>query len=428
MADKFDCIIVGGGLAGSTAGYILAKAGLEVLIVERGNFSGAKNMTGGRIYAHSLEKIFPGFAQTAPVERKVTKERVTFMTSESAVTLDFQSERLGQQAKDSYVVLRSNFDRWLADQAEEAGAMVAAGILVDELLVRDGKVVGIKAGDDEMEADVVILADGVNSLLAQQIGLSKEIDPHHVAVGAKEIIELPRSVIEDRFNLSGDEGLAWLFAGACSGGMVGGGFLYTNKESVSLGLVCGLGSMGKSEYTIPELLENFKQHPAVKPLIKGGKIIEYSGHLVPEGGYPMIPKICADGVLVVGDAAGLVINTGYMVRGMDLAVASAEMAALAVIEAKAKNDFSENGLSGYRKRLDESFVMKDMKLYKDFPAFMENPRIFNEYPELAAGLCADLFVIDGQPNKPIKNKMFSALKKVGLFTLAKDAWKGVKAL
>lgn len=428
MADKFDCIIVGGGVAGSTAGYMLARVGLEVLIVERGNFSGAKNMTGGRLYSHSLESIFPDFAQSAPVERKVTREKVSFMTQDSAVTMDFQSDRLGFQSKDSYVVLRSQFDRWLADQAEEAGAMVASGILVDELLVRDGRVVGIKAGEDEMEADVVILADGVNSLLAQQIGMRNEIDPHHVAVGAKEVIELPPSVIEDRFNLNGDEGAAWLFAGACSDGMMGGGYLYTNKESISLGLVIGLGGIGKSEYTVPELLENFKQHPIIKPLIKGGKLVEYSGHVVPEGGYNAIPKLFGDGVMVVGDAAGLVINTGYMVRGMDLAIASAEMAARAFIEAKERNDFSADSLSCYQKKLEQSFVIRDMKLYKDFPAFMENPRIFNEYPELAAGLLTDLFRIDGVPNKSLKSKAFSALKKVGLVNLTRDAWKGVNAL
>lgn len=428
MADKFDCIIVGGGVAGCTAGYIIAQAGLEVLIVERGNFCGAKNMTGGRLYSHSLNKIFPDFSQSAPVERKVTKERISFMTSDSAVTLDFQSERIGQQSKDSYVVLRSDFDRWLAGKAEEAGAVLAEGILVDELIVRDNKVVGIKAGDEEMEADVVILADGVNSLLTQKTGLRKEINPHHVAVGAKEVIQLSKSVIEDRFNLKDEEGLAWLFAGSCTDGMVGGGFLYTNKESISLGLVCSLGHIGQSEYTIPQLLENFKQHPTIQPLVKGGKIIEYSGHLVPEGGYSMIPKLYGDGVLVVGDAAGLVINTGYMVRGMDLAIASAEAAAQAVIEAKEKEDFSINSLSCYQKKLDESFVMKDMKLYKDFPSFMENPRIFNVYPEIAAGLFTDLFLIDGKPNKPLKNKVLGNLKKVGFFNLAKDAWKGMKAL
>src|SRR5690606_12701108 len=211
--------------------------GLEVVIIERGNYAGRKNMTGGRLYGHSLEKIIPNFAAEAPVERKVTKERGSVLTGDSAVTVDFYAGALGDQPHASYTVLRGVFDQWLAGKAEEAGAVLATGVRVDELLLEDGKVVGVKAGEDVLEADVVILADGVNSLLAQQAGLRKELQPQDVAVGVKEVIELPEKVIEDRFNLNGDEGLSWLFAGACTGGIIGGGFLYTNKSSLSLGLV-----------------------------------------------------------------------------------------------------------------------------------------------------------------------------------------------
>ena len=138
--DKFDAIIVGGGLAGSITAYILAKAGREVVVIERGSFSGSKNMTGGRLYSHSLEKIIPNFAENAPIERKVTKERISMLTDESAVTMDYSSGKLGKQGKDSYVVLRGKFDRWLAEEAENEGAMFIYDIRVDDLIVRDGKV------------------------------------------------------------------------------------------------------------------------------------------------------------------------------------------------------------------------------------------------------------------------------------------------
>lgn len=428
-SEKFDVIIVGAGVAGSVAGYILAKEGLEVLIIDRGNYAGSKNMTGGRIYSHSLEKIMPNFAQDAPVERKITREKISLMTEESNVTVDFYSDLLGVQGSDSYSVLRGEFDQWLAEKAEEAGAEMIPGIRVDDLIIKNGKVCGVIAGEDELESEVVILADGVNSLLAQKLGFRGEIKPNEVAVGAKEVIELPQKVIEDRFNCKEGEGTAWLFAGSPTAGHVGGGFIYTNKTSVSLGIVATLSDLENSSKTVPQMLEDFKNHPAVKPLIKDGKMIEYSGHLVPEGGLGMMPKIVGDGVLVIGDAAGFCLNVGYAVRGMDLAIGSAEMAAKAVIAAKQKEDFSETALSLYKQLLDESFVMKDLNHFKKFPEFMEHTtRIFNEYPEMAANVMKDLFVINGQPSQPLMKNMMKHLRKVGIMNLAKDGIKGVRAL
>ncbi|KJS87250.1 MAG: oxidoreductase [Peptococcaceae bacterium BICA1-8] len=426
--DIFDCIIVGAGPSGSIAGYLLAQAGLEVLIIERGNFAGSKNMTGGRLYSHSLEKIIPGFSKEAPVERRVIKETVTMLTGDSSVSLDFQSELLGEEKKDSYTVLRADFDQWLASKAEEAGAILASGVRVDDLIIQDGKVTGVIAGEDEMEADVVILADGVNSLLAQKAGLKAELKPDQVAVGIKEVIELPANVIEDRFNLNPGEGAARLFVGDCTKGKIGGGFLYTNKNSISLGLVFTLSDIGTEGLSVPQMLEEFKQHPAVKPLIKGGKLVEYSGHLVPEGGLTMLPKLYGDGVLVVGDAAGLVINAGYTVRGMDLAIASGEAAAQAVIAAQEKGDYTAPNLAHYKNLLDNSFIMRDLTKYQDFPIFMENHRIFKQYPQLAVDIFKDLYLIDGNPLKPLKKTALSHMKKVGIVNLLKDAWKGGKIL
>jgi electron transfer flavoprotein-quinone oxidoreductase len=427
--EKFDAIIVGGGIAGTVAGYLLAKEGKEVLIIERGNYSGSKNMTGGRIYSHSLEKVFPNFAKEAPVERKITREKISLMTAESNVTVDYYSNLLGVQGSDSYSVLRGQFDQWLAEKAENAGAQMIPGIRVDDLIIRDGRVCGVIAGEDELEAEVTIIADGVNSLLAQKLGFREELQPHQVAVGAKEVIELPEKVISDRFNCNEGEGTAWLFAGYPSAGRVGGGFLYTNKSSISVGIVCTLSDLVKGDKSVPQMLEDFKNHPAVKPLVKDGKLIEYSGHLVPEGGVAMMPKLVGDGVLVIGDAAGLCINIGYAVRGMDLAVGSAECAAKAVLKAASVDDFSESSLNYYKQLLDESFVMKDMNLYKNFPHFMEETtRIFNEYPRMAADIMKDMFVVNGEPAKPLLKNAMKHVKKVGLMKIAKDGWKGVRSL
>ncbi len=278
--EKFDAIVVGAGVAGTVAGYVMAQAGLDVLVIERGNSAGSKNMTGGRLYAHSLERIMPGFAQEAPLERKVTREKISFLTEESAVTLDFHREKADAPTQDSYTVLRNRLDPWLMEKAEQAGVQFIPGVRVDALIREGNKVTGVQAGDDILEANIVILADGVNSMLGRSLGMVPPSSAHHYAVGVKELIGLPPAVIADRFNLSGNEGAAWLFAGSPSDGLMGGGFLYTNQDSISLGLVCGLGDIAHATKSIPQMLEDFKQHPTIRPLIAGGVLLEYSAHMV----------------------------------------------------------------------------------------------------------------------------------------------------
>lgn len=426
--DSMDVIIVGAGLAGCTAAYSLAKAGLDVLVVERGNFAGSKNMTGGRLYAHSMEKIMPGFAQEAPLERKITCEKISFMTGDSTVTLNYQSAAEQKTAQESYSVLRAPFDQWLMSKAEEAGAQFICGIRVEQLLVRQDKVCGIQADGEGLEAKVVILAEGVNSLLGQQIGMVKPVAPKSVAVGVKELIALPKQAIEERFGVNEKEGAAWLFAGSPSNGLMGGGFLYTNRDTVSLGLVCGLQHIGSSDKSVPQMLEDFKRHPGVAPFIKDGKLVEYSAHLVPEAGLSMAPELVRDGVIIAGDAAGFCINVGYTIRGMDLAIASGHAAAEAVLAARQQNDYGKQGLAHYSTLLNDGFVMKDLQLYKNLPGFLENPRIFSQYPEMVRDIMADLFTVDGNPAEPLRKKIMKQCKRVGYWNLIKDAVRGGKSL
>lgn len=198
--EKFDAIVVGAGVAGCVAAYVLAKEGLDVLVIERGNYAGSKNMTGGRLYAHSLERVMPGFAEEAPVERLVTREKISFITDDDSVTLDYHTGEAFSAEAASYTVLRGKFDQWLQEKAESEGAQFIPGIRVDRLLQDEtGRVTGVQAGEDELLAECVILADGVNSLLAQSIGLLPKYHAHQYAVGAKEVIGLSKQVINDRF-------------------------------------------------------------------------------------------------------------------------------------------------------------------------------------------------------------------------------------
>ncbi len=405
-----DVIIVGGGLAGCSAAIVLARAGLTVFLMERGDECGTKNMTGGRLYGHSLEKIIPGFAKEAPIERIVKQEKISLMTGDGSLDIGYRSEKLSSSPENaSYTVLRAKFDSWLAEKALEAGVEVIPGIKVDHIVTEDGKVIGIESDGEEMIANVVILADGVNSLLAQELGMKKELEPNQVAVGAKETIKLSEEIINERFGLKENEGAAWLSAGDPTLGGFGGGFIYTNKDTVSIGIVATLSDIGYSDVAVPDMLDRFKEHPSVAPFLEGGEVIEYSGHLVPEEGLGMVPELYRDGVLVTGDAAGFCINLGYTVRGMDFAIESGRLAAEAVLRANELGDFSARSLSYYEALLKNSFIMQDLDQFKGFPTLLTRREIFKDLPAMVDDIAGKLFVVDGKPNRGLIMDILEAL-------------------
>ena len=348
--EKFDAIIVGGGLAGLAAAYILAGEGMEVLVLERGDYPGAKNVTGGRLYVNPIRELFPELWKKAPMERGIAYEEVCIMDKERSITIRYDGSELRSEPYQSYSVLRGKFDKWFAKQAERKGAMIVNKSRVDDLVIENGQVKGVMAGGEELRANVVIACDGVLSFIAQKAGLGKPAESKNFAVGFKEIIEMDREIIENRFNLEGDEGAARLFMGDVTAGKFGGGFLYTNKESLSLGIVVGIDALneGASEKA-PELLDRFKQRAEIATLIKDGQTVEYSAHVIPEGGLKSMGTLYGDGILVAGDAAGFSMNIGVTVRGMEYAMASGYYAAQAVLQAKGKNDFSKATLSVYEK-------------------------------------------------------------------------------
>ena len=428
----FDAIVVGSGCAGAVAAYELAKAGKSVLVVVRGNFAGAKNMTGGRIYSHSLKKVFPDFEQEAPLERKITHERMAFMDPAAQMAVDFTSPELAEEGKDSYSVLRAPFDQWLASKAEDAGAEYICGIAVEELL-KDGagRVTGVRAGEDEITAEVTILAEGCNTVLAEKCLGNPRPKPSQMAVGIKQVFELPAAQIEDRFLVPEDEGAAMLFVGDCTHGNVGGGFLYTNKDSISLGLVATISTAadGANPHPVYQMLEDFKGHPAVAPIIRGAKLVEHSGHMVPEGGYDMVPRYVFDGCLVAGETAGLCMNMGYQVRGMDFAVASGQMAGQAAVRALDAGDTSAAGLASYKTAMENSFVIQDLETFRKWPHTMEGwSSMFTDYPIMVKEIFNALFSVDGEPQKPLLKRMMPLVKKRGLFKLAGEMRKAVKSL
>ena len=431
MAD-FDIIVVGAGCAGSVAAYTAATAAKSVLVVERGNFAGAKNMTGGRIYSHSLRRVFPDFEQTAPLERKITHERIAMMDYESQMTIDFTSAQLAEEETVSYSVLRGPFDQWLAEQAEGAGAEYIYGIPVDGLIKDEaGRVQGIIAGEDEISSEVVILAEGANSLLSERRLGNRRPQPHEMAVGIKEVFELPAEQINDRFLVKAGEGAAMLFVGDVTNGQVGGGFLYTNAESISLGLVASISQTAHRANAVPiyQMLDNFKRHPAVAPILEGARLVEHSAHMVPEGGYNIVPEYVFDGALIAGDAAMLCMNLGYQVRGMDFAIASGQMAAEAAVAAIDAGDSSAATLGRYRTLMEDSFVIKDLSTFKLWPKTMEQwASLFSDYPRLVKAVFNKLFAVDGRPQQHLSKRIWPVIRAYGPYRLFKEVRRALKTL
>jgi electron transfer flavoprotein-quinone oxidoreductase len=230
--------------------------------------------------------------------------------------------------------------------------------------------------------------------------------------------------------LTGNEGAAYAMVGFATRGVSGGGFLYTNKDSLSVGLVIQLDKLLESRLNPADILEEFLGHPMVAPLIKDGKLLEYGAHLVPEGGVEMMPRLYTGGMLVAGDAAGLTINNGFVVRGMDLAIGSGIAAADAVLEARTRKDFSAQGLSVYQTKLDQSFVMADMRTYSRTTQFMKNERLFAAYPEMLADLMTRIYTQQSQPKQHLMPELLSSLKDshVSLFDLGRDGLNGVRSL
>lgn len=434
MPEKFDVIVVGAGPAGTTAALVLARAGMKVAVFERGEYPGAKNMFGGVFY-HSeiLNQLLPEYWKEAPVERYITRRITTFLTPQASFSMDFQDSNFGKPPYNGFTLLRSKFDSWYAQKAEEAGAFIIPETVVDEVIWQGDQIVGVKARRDQGEvyADVVIAADGVNSLLAEKAGLkkAKQFPPHSISVTAKELLALPKETIEERFNLAPNEGISIDFVGACTEGIQGAAFLYTNKSTISVGIATDLHSLRQHGVSIADLVERFKEHPSIKRLLQGATLKEYSGHLMPEAGLNMMPQLYGNGILVAGDAAAMVCYTGLSLEGVNFAIASGYCAAEAAKKAKEKGDFSKSSLAHYKTLLQNTFVLKDLKNFRGASSMLANPRFYTTYPELICDMAERFFKVDGKPRKRLWGTAREAMKgKISLWALAKDGLKMGRAL
>ena len=430
---QFDAIVVGAGPAGNACAYTMAKAGLKVLQIERGEYPGSKNVQGAILYSKALEEIIPDFRDDAPLERHIIEQRMWMLDESSFVGTHIRSEDYNKPPYNRYTIIRAQFDKWFSSKVREAGALLICETTVNHLIMDGEQVVGVQCDREhgDVYADVVVLADGVNSTLARKAGFHGDITAGNVALAVKEILFMPEDTIRQRFNIGEESGVVIEMVGRITDGMMGAGFLYTNKESLTIGVGCMLGDFSKNpNRTSPYvLLEQMKRHPCIAPLIEGGEMKEYCAHLIPEGGFNSIPKVYGNGWMIVGDSGGFV-NSAHR-EGSNLAMTTGRLAAETVIKAKAAGkDCDANSLAPYKTALDGSFVMKDMHKYRDMPSVLhKNPQFFTTYPDLVARAARSMITVDGVDKKTKEREIFSHFRQARSFSgLVGDAYKLWKAI
>jgi electron transfer flavoprotein-quinone oxidoreductase len=399
---SFDAVVVGAGPAGAAAALALARAGRSVVMVERGPFPGSKNVYGGVVYARVLDELIPRWWEDVPVQRWVVRRSTMVMTGSQSLSVDVRSERWGQEPYNGMTVFRADFDSWLADRAVAAGAKLVTSTVATGLLRDDsGRIVGVRTDrpDGDITAQVVVACDGVNSFLAKEAGMYPHADAAHHTLGVKEVLSLPAPVIEERFSVGPHEGLDVEIIG-CTRGIPGGGFLYTNHDSVSVGVVVSLTGLKTAKVRPEGLIADLKAHPSVAPWLRGAAVKEYAAHLIPEGGYDAMPDLVADGLIVAGDAAAMTLAAGVWLEGVNFAIGAGIEAGRTAAAAIGAGDVSAAGLAGYRRALEANFVLADHKRLRRAPSLILSERMQRQYTHLMCDLAEEMFTVDNPRPKP----------------------------
>ena len=428
---EFDAVVVGAGPAGASAALALARAGRSVVLVERGPFPGSKNVYGGVVYGRVLDNIVPNWWEEVPVERWVVRRSTMMMTGTQSLSVDFRSQAWGSAPYNGMTTLRSHFDAWLAGKATDAGARlvtstVATGLIQDSA----GRVVGVRTDRDgaELRAPVVIACDGVNSFLAKEAGLLPRAEASHHTLGVKEVLDLPPGAINERFGVQDHEGVDMEILG-CTRGIPGGGFLYTNADTVSIGVVVSLPELAASGVRPEALIADLKAHPTIAPLLAGSTLREYGAHLIPEGGYDTMPALAADGLLIAGDAGAMTLAAGLWLEGVNFAIGSGYAAGRAVDRALSKGDCTAKGLASYRADLEGQFVLADHKRLRKAPSLVLSERVQQRYPGLICDLAEGMFTVTNPTPKAgalALTRQVAARHGVKLRQLAGDTLRGLR--
>lgn len=358
--DRYKVIIVGAGPAGATAAITCARNNLSTLMIERGEFPGSKNMFGGVVYQEAVSSIIPAFWEEAPLEREVVRDTVWFMEEDSAVQLGFTGLNFAKPPYNKFTVLKPRFDRWYASKAVEEGAKLLTSTLVKDLIYEKISMKTKKAGGVVLEdgskiySDLVIIAEGAGSMLTEKAGLRDKVNTDSLILYTKELLALPRSVLEARFNLEKNEGANIGMVGFPAAGAIGKGGIWTNKDTIALlagGYLNQIIDKGLNPY---QLLEKLKKHPLISRLIKGARPVEYYSKVVPKAGKNDVPELYNHGLMVTGDTLMLVGGQGTI-----MALESGKAAGETAVQAVAKNKFTSDILKAYGKKIRKSYIMQN---------------------------------------------------------------------
>ena len=352
---RFDVAVIGAGPAGLAAAYRLAQRGFRVVVLERGKFPGSKQVSGARIYTSLLDRVFPEYRE-GPIERWVVEERlyVAACGREAVVGLRLRDRH-------SFTTHISRFVNWLSSLAESAGAELATSVLVDGLVWRGDRVVGVRSGGEVVEADYVIVAEGGNRLLLEREGLARGGKP---MLGIKEVWKVGSDIINRIIGLGDGEGVAWAFVGDVTGGVPGGAFLYTMFDSIALGVVVDLEHAEGFGSNLYELLNWLRSHRDVIGLISRGELVEYSAKVVRIGGSV---RVVGPNYLVIGEAGGYMLHGGLIIRGVDLAIASGVAAAEAI---------ASNNIKAYRNYIRE--ILQIMDTFEKTGRALGDPTLYSK--------------------------------------------------
>ena len=377
-----DVLIIGGGPSGLAASIHLAdiikqrdqKA--RILLIEKGRAIGSHILSGAVIKPSVFKELLPEVnLSEVPFNARITRDRTIFLTEKRAFTLPFHLPYMSNNG--NYTASLGQICRYLAIKAEEKGVEIYTGFAVDEILYKDGKVVGAKIKDTgldhqgnrmenfqagtRIEAKLTIFAEGtrgsLTKMLIKKFNLDKDRNEQVYSLGCKELWTVPPGNIKAGqiyhtmgYPLDNDE--------------FGGGFIYgLNDNKVAVGLVVGLDYQDPT-FDVHDALQIWKSTAFVSKILKGGKMVEYGAKTLPEGGLYAIPRLFVDNALIVGDSAGLVAMPAL--KGIHLAIRSGMLAAKTAADALSKNDTSERSLQQYENLMNSSSIHKEMYAVRNF--------------------------------------------------------------
>jgi electron transfer flavoprotein-quinone oxidoreductase len=388
--EHYEAVVVGCGPGGAAAAAVLADNGVETLVLERGVEAGSKNVSGGLIYAeesapYTIDDLYPGFREHAS-ERPITEYHIHNVAGNKVKSYDI-TDLHDHDTEWSDAVLRRKMDSWLEqrvhERTRETGGGVLTGVYVDGLLQEDGEIKGVTCEElDPIEADLVVAADGVNSELAREAGLMDWEEPDEWFQGVKAVVDLPDGAVEERFGIAEDEGAAHLFSGDLFEGVRGGGFVYTNEDTLSVGTVFHLDSLVAEEAEPHELLDALLTHPMLAEYFDGEyDELEYSAKLVPDSKKVAHTSPHRGRLVLVGDAAGQMQAQGPIIKGMNHAVTAGALAAEAFVESRARKSRKNEPTAGalYEQKLKDEGVMGKLrpKRYEVAAALGERDAVTN---------------------------------------------------